>query len=61
MLEEREVLASMAQPLLVNGPYINELSQGPSGAEEFVEIIVYGDVNCNDTKWCFGFTRMDFR
>ena len=42
---------SMAQPLLVNGPYINELSQGPSGAEEFVEIIVYGDVNCNDT--CF--------
>ena len=45
------VLVSMAQPLLVNGPYINELSQGPSGAEEFVEIMVYGDVNCNDT--CF--------
>ena len=43
------LLQSMAQPLLVNGPYINELSQGPSGAEEFVEIIVYGDVNCNDT------------
>ena len=43
------LLESMAQPLLVNGPYINELSQGPSGAEEFVEIIVYGDVNCNDT------------
>ena len=41
----------MAQPLLVNGPYINELSQGPSGSEEFVEIMVYGDVNCNDT--CF--------
>ena len=45
------LLESMAQPLLVNGPYINELSQGPSGAEEFVEIMVYGDVNCNDT--CF--------
>ena len=43
------LLQSMAQPLLVNGPYINELSQGSSGAEEFVEIIVYGDVNCNDT------------
>ena len=45
------VLESMAQPLLVNGPYINELSQGPGGAEEFVEIMVYGDVSCNDT--CF--------
>ncbi|MGC6420615.1 MAG: gliding motility-associated C-terminal domain-containing protein [Chitinophagales bacterium] len=45
------IMRGIAQPMLVNGPYINELSQGPSGAEEFVEIMVYGDVNCNDT--CF--------